>query len=126
MKRLIAGAALAGLMLGGCFEQGAKVEPEWPTPPSPDLPLTGVKAREIIGDLPLPCVELASLQVDMLICAERQRKPADHAALRTQLRDLRWNLQQQSRETASAQCTALQDEVRKQPKPAICYDLGIS
>lgn len=136
MKRPMTGAALAALMfavstLAGCSEQGASAPtpppaPAWPSPPSPDLPLTGAKARQIVGDLPLSCVELASLKVDMLICAERQRKPADHEALRTELRDLRWNLQQQPREAAQAQCTALQNEVRAQPKPTICYDLGIS
>lgn len=136
MTRLMTGAVLAGLMLaattlGACSEEGASAPtpppaPTWPSPPSPDLPLTGAKARQIIGDLPLTCVELASLRVDMLICAERQRKPADHAALRTELRDLRWNLQQQPREAATAQCMALQEEARKQPKPAVCYDLAMS
>jgi len=88
--------------------------------------MTPVKAREIIGNLSLVCTELASLKMDMVLCEERQGKPTDHAALRTQLRDLRWNLQTLPADQAMARCTAELDTLRAQPKPQVCWDLGTS
>lgn len=134
MKRLTAGLApvtllMAALVVGACSDNPPAPPPAPPTPPSPpspDLPMTAVKAREIIGDLPLSCIEMATLKFDMLVCEERQHKPADHEALRTELRDLRWTLQQQSRDAATAQCSAITNELRSHPKPQACWDLGIS
>lgn len=97
-----------------------------PPPPSPELPMTGAKARQIIGALPTTCIEMASLKMDMVICDERQNKPTDHAALRTELRDLSWTLQKLAPEEASARCSAILTELRGRPKPQVCYDLGIS
>jgi len=100
--------------------------PAPPSPPSPELPLTGAKARQIIGDLPLACSQLASLKMDMLTCEERQGHTADHAALRTELRDLRWNLQSLPAEEATKQCAARVAELQTHSKPRVCYDLGMS
>ncbi len=125
--RLISCAALiAVLVIAGCEAPAPPAPPAPPSPPSPDLPMTAVKAREIVAGLPLTCTELASLKMDMVLCEERQGKPADHAALRTQLRDLRWNLQTQPTDVATARCTADMDTLRAQPKPQVCWDLGIS
>lgn len=128
MRRLFPlAAAAAALMLSACEEPAPKAPPAPPappSPPSPDLPMTGAKARQIIGDLPLPCVELASLKADMLVCDERVGRPADHEALRTELRDLRWNLQSLPADQAAAQCTAQSGELRSRPKPQACWDLG--
>lgn len=125
MRRLFPlAAAAAALTLSACEEPAPKAPPAPPTPPSPDLPMTGAKARQIIGDLPLPCVELASLKADMLACDERVGRPADHEALRTELRDLRWNLQSLPADQAAAQCTAQSGELRSRPKPQACWDLG--
>ncbi len=97
-----------------------------PPPPSPELPMNGAKAREIVGTLPTTCIEMASLKMDMVICDERQNKRTDHAALRTELRDLSWTLQKLPQEEASARCSAILSEMRSKPKPAVCADLGIS
>lgn len=116
--------------LAGCGEGGhGKAEatppaPQAPIPPSPDLPLTRAKVAQIIGNLPLICAEMGSLKMDMLTCEERQSRPADHEALRTELRDLRWTLQSLPVEEASARCTAIVNELRSRPSPAVCYDLG--
>jgi hypothetical protein len=120
-------AVVAALTLSACEEptpEAPPVPPSQPSPPSPDLPMTGAKARQIIGDLPLPCVELASLKADMLTCDERVGRPVDHEALRTELRDLRWTLQPLPAEEAAAQCSAQTDELRAMPKPQACWDLG--
>lgn len=122
-------AAVAALALSGCEAPPPKappVPPAPPSPPSPELPMTGAKAREIIGDLPLPCIEMASLKMDMLTCDARVGRPADHEALRTELRDLRWTLQALPVEEASARCSALTAELRTKPKPQACWDLGNS
>ncbi len=133
MKTGATAAAIAALMLctvglTGCGEPTADGPPPAPAgpppPPSPDLPMTGAKARAIIGDLPLPCIEMASLKMDMAICGERQNLPIDHEALRTELRDLRWNLQTLTPQEARTRCSALVNEMRRQPKPQICWDLG--
>ncbi|MDP1618827.1 hypothetical protein [Phenylobacterium sp.] len=122
----LAMAVLFGLT--GCGEPAAEAPPPVPagppSPPSPDLPMTAVRAREIIGDLPLPCVEMASLKMDMATCGERVNRPIDHEALRTELRDLRWTLQALTPEEARTQCSALVNEMRTQPKPQVCWDLG--
>lgn len=128
---LIAQAAiLAGTLALTACEAPAPVEPPAPppppSPPSPDLPMTPVKAREIVSGLPLTCTELASLQMDMVVCEERQGKTADHEALRTRLRDLRWNLQTLPADQQTARCAAELDTLRRQPKPQVCWDLGIS
>jgi hypothetical protein len=95
-----------------------------PVPPSPDLPITGPKARAIMADLSLSCLELASLKADMAICEERRGRTVDHAALRTELRDLKWTLQALPVAEASARCSALTTELRSTPKPQVCWDLG--
>ena len=125
--KLLLSAVVAALALSGCEAPAPKAPPAPPappSPPSPELPMTGVKAREIIGDLPLPCIELASLKMDMLTCDARLGRPADHDALRIELRDLRWTLQSLPREEASARCGAMTNELRAKPKPQACWDLG--
>lgn len=124
--RTAAIVAVAVLGLAACDGGGTgrPPPPPPPVPPSPDLPLTGVKAREIINGLPLNCREMASLKTAMLLCEERQGRPADHAALRTELRDLKWTLQALPPEEASARCAAIVDELRLMPKPQVCWDLG--
>ena len=118
-------AALLGLTAcdGGGTGRPLPPPPGPPVPPSPELPMTGVKAREIIDGLPLNCREMASLKAAMLLCEERQNRPADHAALRTELRDLKWTLQGLPQEDASARCAAITDELRLKPKPQVCWDL---
>ena len=126
-RKLSISAAIVAFTLSGCEAPTPKappVPPAPPSPPSPELPMTGVKAREIIGDLPLPCIEMASLKMDMLTCDARVGRPADHEALRTELRDLRWTLQTLPVEEASARCSALTAELRTKPKPQACWDLG--
>ena len=86
--------------------------------------MTGAKAREIVAALPTTCLEMASLKMDMVTCDERQNKPVDHAALRTELRDLTWTLQQGTPEAATARCSAIVAELRSRPSPNVCYDLG--
>jgi hypothetical protein len=131
-----ASAVIAALLIGaaglaGCGEPTAKTgtppAPAGPPPPpSPELPMTGAKAREIVAALPITCLEMASLKMDMVLCDERQNKPTDHAALRTELRDLSWTLQKGTPEEAAARCSAILGELRSQPKPQVCYDLGMN
>ena len=92
-----------------------------PVPPSPELPMTAAKARLIMGTLSNTCMELATLKYDMHACELKQGKPADEEALRTELRDLRWNLDKLTHDEASAQCAALTTELRKTPKPRVCW-----
>lgn len=79
--RTAAIVAVAVLGLAACDGGGTgrplPPPPAPPVPPSPDLPLTGVKAREIINGLPLNCREMASLKTAILLCEERQGRPAD-------------------------------------------------
>lgn len=127
MIRSIMGLAAAGLLLVACSEAkepAAPPAPKWPTPPSPELPMTTAKAREIIGDLPLACIQMATWKVEQATCDARQNKPVDQEALRTELRDLRWTLQQKPAEEAAAACTAQLDAMSQKPKPAVCWDLG--
>ncbi len=127
MMRSISGLGLTALLLAACSEAEAPVAPpapQWPVPPSPELPLTPAKGREIIGDLPLPCIQMATWKVEQAACDGRQNKPVDHEALRTELRDLRWTLQQQPREEAAAACSAQLAEMGRKPKPSVCWDLG--
>lgn len=117
----------AGAAACGDAGQGREMPapPPPPEPPTPELPMTGAKAREIIGDLPLPCIEMATLKMDMLTCEERQGRAADHEALRTELRDLRRELQSQAPEAAAARCSDVTNELRTRPKPQVCWDLGL-
>jgi len=118
-------AALLGL--AACEDAGADLPPPQPpappAPPSPELPMTPVKARQIVDGLSLSCMELASLKTAMLLCEERQGRTPDHAALRTELRDLKWNLQGLPVEETSARCSAITNELRQKPKPQVCWDL---
>ena len=92
-----------------------------PVPPSPELPMTAAKARLIMGTLSNTCMELATLKYDIHACELKQGKPASDETLRTELRDLRWNLDKLTHDEASAQCAALTTELRKTPKPAVCW-----
>ena len=92
-----------------------------PVPPSPELPMTAAKARLIMGTLSNTCMELATLKYDIHACELKQGKPVDEEALRTELRDLRWNLQKLPADEASAQCAAQTNELRKTPKPRACW-----
>lgn len=120
-------AAVATAALAACDQAAetrpAPAPPSPPVPPSPELPMTAAKARDIVAGLPLPCTSLASLKMAMLTCDERVNRPADHEALRTELRDLTWNLQKVGREEQIARCTQLEDELRRSPKPQACWDL---
>ena len=92
-----------------------------PVPPSPELPMTAAKARLIMGTLSNTCMELATLKYDIHACELKQGKPADEEALRTELRDLRWNLDKLTADEASAQCAARTNDLRKTPKPRACW-----
>ncbi|HEY0600810.1 hypothetical protein [Brevundimonas sp.] len=122
----IAAAALAAALgLAACdqFATGRDLPPPPgpPAPPSPDLPMTAAKARLIMGTLSNTCMELATLKYDMHACEQKQGKPASDEALRTELRDLRWNLDKLTADEASAQCAATTNELRKTPKPRACW-----
>ena len=118
-------AVAAALGLAACdnFATGRQLPPPPgpPVPPSPDLPMTAAKARLIMGPLSNTCRELATLKYDMHACELKQGKPADEEALRTDLRDLRWNLDKLTADEASAQCAAQTNELRKTPKPRACW-----
>ena len=126
MKLNIAIAALvAGLGLAACdeFATGRDLPPPPgpPVPPSPDLPMTAAKARLIMGTLSNTCMELATLKYDIHACELKQGRPSSEEALRTELRDLRWNLDKLPADEAKAQCLALTETLRKTPKPAVCW-----
>lgn len=126
MKLNIAAAALvASLGLAACdqFATGRELPPPPgpPVPPSPDLPMTAAKARQIMGSLSTACFEMATLKYDIHACELKQGKPSDEEALRTELRDLRWNLDKLTPDEAKAQCLAITEELRKTPKPAVCW-----
>ena len=118
-------AMAAALAFAACdnFATGRELPPPPgpPVPPSPELPMTAPKARQIMGTLSNTCMELATLKYDMHACELKQGKPADDAALRTELRDLRWNLDKLTADEASARCAALTEELRKTPKPRACW-----
>ena len=118
-------AVAAPLALAACdnFAAGRELPPPPgpPSPPSPELPMTAAKARLIMGTLSNTCMELATIKYDIHACELKQGKPSDEAALRTELRDLRWNLQKLTPDEASAQCAAQTTELRKTPKPAVCW-----
>jgi hypothetical protein len=120
---VIAVAATLGLAACDEFATGRELPPPPgpPVPPSPELPMSAAKARLIMGTLSNTCMELATLKYDIHACELKQGKPADEAALRTELRDLRWNLQKLTADEASAQCAALTNELRKTPKPRVCW-----
>ncbi len=126
--RTAAFVATALLTLAACgdtaADRPAPAPPGPPVPPSPELPMTTAKALEIIAGLPLGCREMASLKTAMLMCEERQGRTPDHAVLRTELRDLKWTLQALPVEEARARCSAITNELRLQPKPQVCWDLG--
>ena len=126
MKLTVAAAALvAGLGLAACdqFAAGRELPPPPgpPVPPSPELPMTAAKARLIMGSLSTACFELATLKYAIHACELKQGRPSSEEALRTELRDLRWNLDKLTRDEASAQCAAQTNELRKTPKPAVCW-----
>ena len=126
MKLTIAAAALAaGLGLAACdqFAAGRELPPPPgpPVPPSPDLPMTAAKARLIMGTLSNTCMELATLKYDIHACELKRGRPAEDAALRTELRDLRWNLVKLTADEASARCAAQTVELRKAPRPRACW-----
>ena len=126
MKLNICAVALvAALGLAACDQLATGRElpppPGPPVPPTPDLPMTAAKARLIMGTLSTTCMELATLKYDIHACDVKQGKPVSDEALRTELRDLRWNLQTLTADEASAQCAARTDELRKTPKPRICW-----
>ena len=126
MKSTVAVAALvACLGLAACddFATGRDLPPPPgpPVPPSPDLPMTAAKARLIMGTLSTACFELATLKYEMHACKQKQGGPASDEALRTELRDLRWNLQKLTADEAKAQCLATTAELRKKPWPRGCW-----
>lgn len=124
-SNVVIAAAAAVLGLAACGEVGTGRDlpppPGPPVPPSPELPMTAPKARLIMGTLSNTCMELATLKYDIHACELKQGKPADDEALRTELRDLRWNLQKLTADEASAQCAAQTNELRKTPKPRACW-----
>ena len=83
--------------------------------------MTAAKARLIMGALSTTCMELATLKYDIHACELKQGRPASDETLRTELRDLRWNLQKLTADEASVQCAALTDALRKTPKPQVCW-----
>lgn len=119
----VALTAVAGLAACDNFATGRELPPPPgpPVPPSPDLPMTAAKARLIMGTLSNTCLEMATLKYDIHACEQKQGRPADDEALRTELRDLRWNLQKLTADEASAQCAARTEELRKTPKPRVCW-----
>ncbi len=126
MKLAVVAVALtAALGLTACDQMTAGEDfgppPGPPVPPSPDLPLDHAKARLIMGPLSVTCIELATLKYDIHACNLKQGKESSEEALRTELRDLRWNLDKLTPDEAKAQCAAQTDELRKTPKPAICW-----
>ena len=126
MKPTTFAAALAlSIGLAACdnFATGRELPPPPgpPVPPSPDLPMTAAKARLIMGTLSNACMELATLKYDIHACELKQGRESSEEALRTELRDLRWNLDKVTPDEAKAQCAALTDELRKTPKPAVCW-----
>ena len=129
-SNVVVAAVAASLALAACdnIATGRDLPPPPgpPTPPSPDLPMTAAKARLIMGTLSNTCMELATLKYDIHACELKQDKPADEEALRTELRDLRWNLQSLPAEEATKQCAARVAELQTHSKPRVCYDLGMS
>ena len=118
-------ALVASLGLAACDEFAAGRDlpppPGPPVPPSPDLPMTAAKARLIMGSLSTACFELATHKYERHACELKQGKPASDEALRTELRDLRWNLDKLTADEAQAQCLATTAELRKAPWPRGCW-----
>ena len=83
--------------------------------------MTAAKARLIMGPLLTACFELATLKYDIHACELKQGRPSSEEALRSELRDLRWNLDKLPADEAKAQCLALTETLRKTPKPAVCW-----
>lgn len=127
MKRVL-GILLAAASLAACDETGesrmvAVPPPEPPAPPSPPLPLTTSRALEIMGTLSNTCREVATMKMAQAKCEERQGRTVDHAALRTELRDLAWNMAKLTPDEASKQCEVIMGELSSKPKPRPCWDL---
>ena len=124
-SNIVVVALAAALGLAACGDIGTDREPPPPpgppVPPSPDLPMTAAKARLIMGTLSTACFELATLKYEMHACEQKQGRPASDEALRTELRDLRWNLQKLTADEAKAQCLATTAELRKKPWPRGCW-----
>ena len=124
-SNIVVVALAAALGLAACGDIGTGREPPPPpgppVPPSPDLPMTAAKARLIMGTLSNTCMELATLKYDIHACELKQGRPSSEEALRTELRDLRWNLDKLPADEAKAQCLALTETLRKTPKPAVCW-----
>lgn len=122
---VVAVALAAALGSAACDQMTAGRDfgppPGPPVPPSPDLPMTAAKARLIMGAHSNTCRELATLKYDIHACELKQGNPADEEALRTELRDLRWNLDKLTPDEASTQCAALTTELRNTPKPQACW-----
>jgi hypothetical protein len=118
-------ALVAALGLSACDQITAGEDfgppPGPPAPPSPDLPMTAAKARLIMGAHSNTCRELATLKYDMHACELKQGHPASEEALRTDLRDLRWNLDKLTPDEVAARCAAVTNELRKTPKPRACW-----
>ncbi|HYC96883.1 hypothetical protein [Brevundimonas sp.] len=122
---IVAATLVASLSLAACDQiatgRDLPPPPGPPAPPSPDLPMTAAKARLIMGNLSNSCRELATLKYDMHACELKQGNPASEEALRTELRDLRWNLDKLTADEASAQCAAQTNALRETPKPRACW-----
>ncbi|MFJ6024521.1 hypothetical protein ACIQC9_08000 [Brevundimonas sp. NPDC092305] len=127
MKRML-GILLAAASLAACDETGESrmatvPSPEPTAPPSPPLPLTTSRALEIMGTLSNTCREVATMKMAQAKCEERQGRTVDHAALRTELRDLAWNMAKLTPDEASKQCEVIMGELSSKPKPQPCWDL---
>jgi hypothetical protein len=126
--RKMFGVLLVVASLGACDETGESrvtpvAPPQPPAPPSPPLPLTTSRALEIMGTLSNTCREVAAMKMAQAKCEERQGRTVDHAALRTELRDLSWNMAKLSADEASKRCEAIMGELSSRPKPQVCWDL---
>ncbi|RZI98457.1 MAG: hypothetical protein EON90_13350 [Brevundimonas sp.] len=126
MKTLL-GVMLVALSLSACGEAAAPTPPAPPPgpppPPSPPLPMTTSRALEIMGTLSNTCREVAAMKMAQAKCEERQGRTVDHAALRTELRDLAWTMGKLSPDEASKQCEVVMGELTRRPKPQACWDL---
>lgn len=121
----VAVALAAALGLSACDQMTAGEDfgppPGPPAPPSPDLPMTAAKARLIMGTLSTACFELATHMYERHACELKQGRPASDEALRTELRDLRSNLDKLTPDQAQAQCLATTADLRKKPWPRGCW-----
>lgn len=93
-------------------------------PPSPDLPMTRAKAREIVAGLSLDCTTLANLKYDMNRCAQHLGQGPDDAGFREEMRSLRAELDALSSGAAGARCAEIQQELGRQPIPRPCWEMA--